>query len=170
VALRTGVTEAERVKKKHGCALVSLVPEEDMIEVQSVGTKKARIMGRQLLAEVLQARTEEVCQLVLAEIRKSGFDQSLNGGIVLTGGGAMLEGMVEIGEQIFDLPVRLGTPSGITGLVDVVSSPAHATAVGLVLRSHRARLGEGRLLQEMRATGTFGRLTGRIRDMFSGLF
>ena len=170
VALRTGVTEAERVKKKHGCALVSLVPEEDMIEVQSVGTKKARIMGRQLLAEVLQARTEEVCQLVLAEIRKSGFDQSLNGGIVLTGGGAMLEGMVEIGEQIFDLPVRLGTPSGITGLVDVVSSPAHATAVGLVLRSHRARLGEGRLLQEMRATGTFGKLTGRIKDMFSGLF
>ena len=170
VALRTGVTEAERVKKKHGCALVSLVPEEDMIEVQSVGTKKARIMGRQLLAEVLQARTEEVCQLVLAEIRKSGFDQSLNGGIVLTGGGAMLEGMVEIGEQIFDLPVRLGTPSGITGLVDVVSSPAHATAVGLVLRSHRARLGEGRLLQEMRGTGTFGKLTGRIKDMFSGLF
>ena len=170
VALRTGVTEAERVKKKHGCALVSLVPEEDMIEVQSVGTKKARIMGRQLLAEVLQARTEEVCQLVLAEIRKSGFDQSLNGGIVLTGGGAMLEGMVEIGEQIFDLPVRLGAPSGITGLVDVVSSPAHATAVGLVLRSHRARLGEGRLLQEMRGTGTFGKLTGRIKDMFSGLF
>ncbi|MBP9947687.1 MAG: cell division protein FtsA, partial [Vicinamibacteria bacterium] len=91
-------------------------------------------------------------------------------GIVLTGGGSMLEGMVEIGEQIFDLPVRLGTPSGITGLVDVVSSPAHATAVGLVLRSHRARLGEGRLLQEMRSTGTFGKLTGRIKDIFSGFF
>lgn len=164
IALRTGSTEAEKIKRRHGCALVSLVPEEDMVEVHTVGGRKARMMGRQLVAEVLQARAEELCQIVLAEIRRSGLDQALNSGIVLTGGGAMLEGMVELGEQIFDLPVRLGAPSGVTGLVDVVSSPAHATAVGLVLRTHKSRQGDA-LRPETRGAFALGKITGRLREM-----
>ena len=112
VALRTPVNEAEKIKKKHGCALTSMVPEEDSIEVPSVGGRKPRIMARQVLGDVLQARAEEICQMVLTEIRRAGFDRSLNSGVVLTGGGAILEGMPEIAEQIFDMPVRRGTPSG----------------------------------------------------------
>ena len=112
VALRTPVNEAEKIKKKHGCALTSMVPEEDSIEVPSVGGRKPRIMARQVLGDVLQARAEEICQMVFTEIRRAGFDRSLNSGVVLTGGGAILEGMAEIAEQIFDMPVRRGTPSG----------------------------------------------------------
>ena len=112
VALRTPVNEAEKIKKKHGCALTSMVPEEDSIEVPSVGGRKPRIMARQVLGDVIQARAEEICQMVLTEIRRAGFDRSLNSGVVLTGGGAILEGMPEIAEQIFDMPVRRGTPVG----------------------------------------------------------
>src|SRR4029453_18493648 len=121
VPLRAPVNEAEKIKKKHGCALVSMIPEDDSIEVPSVGGRKPRIMARQVLGDVLQARAEEICQLALTEIRRAGFDRSLNSGVVLTGGGAILEGMAEIAEQIFDMPVRRGTPSGIGGLVDVVA-------------------------------------------------
>ena len=112
VALRTPVDEAEKIKKKHGCALTSMIPEEDSIEVPSVGGRKPRIMARQVLGDVLQARAEEICQLVLTEIRRAGFERSLNSGVVLTGGGAILEGLPEIAEQIFDMPVRRGTPAG----------------------------------------------------------
>ena len=112
VALRTPVNEAEKIKKKHGCALTSMIPEEDSIEVPSVGGRKPRIMARQVLGDVLQARAEEICQLALTEIRRAGFERSLNSGVVLTGGGAILEGLPEIAEQIFDMPVRRGTPAG----------------------------------------------------------
>jgi cell division protein FtsA len=96
VALRTPVNEAEKIKKKHGCALTSLIPEEDSIEVPSVGGRKPRIMARQVLGDVLQARAEEICGMVLTEIRRAGYDRSLNSGLVLTGGGGILEGMPEL--------------------------------------------------------------------------
>ncbi len=171
VALRTPVGEAEKIKKKHGCALTSMVPEEDSIEVPSVGGRKPRIMARQVLGDVIQARAEEICQLVLTEIRRAGFDRSLNSGVVLTGGGAILEGLPEIAEQLFDMPVRRGTPSGIGGLVDVVASPVYATAVGLVLTGQRNRSGRG-VIQSVRpaATGTFGRVTGRLMGWLSDFF
>lgn len=171
VALRTPVGEAEKIKKKHGCALVSMVPEEDSIEVPSVGGRKPRIMARQVLGDVIQARAEEICQLVLTEIRRSGFDRSLNSGVVLTGGGAILEGLPEIAEQIFDMPVRRGTPNGIGGLVDVVASPVYSTAVGLVLCGYRNRLGLGMAdTGRAAATGTFGRVAGRLRNLLSDFF
>jgi cell division protein FtsA len=170
VALRTPVNEAEKIKRKHGCALTSMIPEEDSIEVPSVGGRKPRIMARQVLGDVIQARAEEICQMVLTEIRRAGFDRSLNSGVVLTGGGAILEGMPEIAEQIFDMPVRRGTPAGIGGLVDVVASPVYSTAVGLVLCGHRNRahlaLGGGR----QAATGTFGKVTGRLMGWFTDFF
>jgi cell division protein FtsA len=170
VALRTPVNEAEKIKKKHGCALTSMVPEEDSIEVPSVGGRKPRIMARQLLGDVIQARAEEVCQMILTEIKRAGFERSLNSGVVLTGGGAILEGMPEIAEQILDMPVRRGTPAGIGGLVDVVASPVYSTAVGLVLCGHRDRAGRGLGTNRPLATGTFGRVTGRLMGWLSDFF
>ncbi|MGE0453050.1 MAG: cell division protein FtsA [Vicinamibacteria bacterium] len=170
VALRTPVNEAERIKKKYGCALTSLIPEEDSIEVPSVGGRKPRIMARQVLGDVIQARAEEICQLVLTEIRRAGFDRSLNSGVVLTGGGSILEGMPEIAEQIFDMPVRRGTPGGIGGLVDVVASPVYSTAVGLVLSGYRNRLGHSLNPGRREGTGRFGRVTGRLRELFADFF
>jgi cell division protein FtsA len=170
VALRTPVNEAEKIKKKHGCALTSMVPEEDSIEVPSVGGRKPRIMARQLLGDVIQARAEEVCQMILTEIKRAGFERSLNSGVVMTGGGAILEGMPEIAEQILDMPVRRGTPSGIGGLVDVVASPVYSTAVGLVLCGHRDRVGRGLGTTRPAATGTFGRVTGRLMGWLSDFF
>src|SRR5262245_52177067 len=170
VALRTPVNEAEKIKKKHGCALTSMIPEEDSIEVPSVGGRKPRIMARQVLGDVIQARAEEICQMILTEIRRAGFDRSLNSGVVLTGGGAILEGMPEIAEQVFDMPVRRGTPAGIGGLVDVVASPVYSTAVGLVLHGHRNRTGKSALLVRPAATGTFGRVTGRLMGWLSDFF
>ncbi len=170
VALRTPVHEAEKIKKKHGCAMTSMVPEEDSIEVPSVGGRKPRIMARQVLGDVIQARAEELCQMILTEIRRAGFDRSLNSGVVLTGGGAVLEGMPEIAEQIFDMPVRRGVPTGIGGLVDVVASPAYSTAVGLVSCAYRDRLGRGVSVSRPAATGTFGRVTGRLMTWLADFF
>ena len=170
VALRTPVHEAEKIKKKHGCAMTSMVPEEDSIEVPSVGGRKPRIMARQVLGDVIQARAEELCQMILTEIRRAGFDRSLNSGVVLTGGGAILEGMPEIAEQIFDMPVRRGMPAGIGGLVDVVASPAYSTAVGLVICAYRERLGRSITTVRPAATGTFGRVTGRLMTWLADFF
>jgi cell division protein FtsA len=170
VALRTPVSEAEKIKRKYGCALTSMVPEEDSIEVPSVGGRKPRVLARQLLGDVIQARAEEVCQMILAEIKRAGFDRSLNSGVVLTGGGALLEGMPEIAEQILDMPVRRGTPTGIGGLVDVVASPVYSTAVGLMLCGHRDRQGRGLGMPRPAASGALGRVKTRLAGWLSEFF
>ncbi len=109
--------------------------------------------------------------MVLTEIRRAGFDRNLNSGVVLTGGGAILEGMPEIAEQIFDMPVRRGTPSGIGGLVDVVASPVYSTAVGLVLCAYHQRMGRGLATgTRVAATGTWGRLTSRLMGWLGDFF
>ena len=125
-----------------------MVDEDETIEVASVGGRKPRLMARRILSEILQPRAEEIFHLLWDEIRRAGFEKSLNSGIVLTGGGAMLEGVAEIAEQIFDLPIRRGTPAGVGGLADHVNSPAFATAVGLVMY---------RPPQSRRRSGTAGR-------------
>ena len=139
VGLRTPIPAAEKLKRKSGCALSAMVDEDDTIEVASVGGRRPRVMARRILSEILQPRAEEVFHLVWDEIQRAGYEKSLNSGIVLTGGGALLEGMSEIAEQIFDLPVRCGIPVGVGGLTDHVSSPVFATPVGLVLYAHRNR-------------------------------
>src|SRR5262245_37175887 len=130
VGLRTPTDEAERIKIKYGCALASLVEEDQTIEVPSVGGRRPRVLSRHILSEILQPRTEEIFGLLQDEITRAGYESSLSSGLVVTGGGALLEGMPEIAEQIFDLPVRRGLPAGVGGLTDGVNSPAHATAVG----------------------------------------
>jgi len=137
VGLRTPIPDAERIKKKHGCALSSLVRDDEVIDVPSVGGRKPRTLSRQILCEILQPRTEEIFTLVYEDIQRAGLETSINAGVVLCGGGAILEGVREVAEQVFDLPVRRGIPAGIGGLVDVVASPNFATAIGLLKYGER---------------------------------
>lgn len=139
VGLRTPIGEAERIKKKYGCAISSLIEEDETIEVPSVGGRKPRYMSRQVLGDIIQLRAEELFSIIKDEIERMGFSRSLNSGVVLTGGGSLLEGMVEIAERIFDLPVRIGKPAGVGGLIDVINSPVYSTAAGLVIYGFRTR-------------------------------
>jgi len=134
VGLRTPIPEAEKIKKKFGCVAGPALEEQETIEVPSVGkARKPRILGRQILADIIQPRAEEIFRLVDGDIKRMGYEKSLNSGVVLTGGTSLLDGLEEVAEEIFDLPVRRGDPSGVSGLVDRVSTPDYATAVGLIL-------------------------------------
>ena len=133
MTLRTPTKDAEELKVRHGCALRQLADPNDIIEVPGVGDRGPRKLSRQMLAEVIEPRIEELYTLAQAELRRSGFEELLSSGIVLTGGTAMLTGMVELGEEVFHLPVRVGVPAYVGGLADVVRSPRYATAVGLLL-------------------------------------
>ena len=119
-----------------------------------------------MLSEILQPRAEEICHQLWDEIRRAGYERSLNSGLVLTGGSAMLEGMAEIAEQIFDLPVRRASPEGVGGLADHVGNPGFATSVGLVIYMHRNLQAEPARV----AAGAIGRLTGRLRTLFKEFF
>lgn len=163
VGLRTPVPDAERIKRRSGCALSGMVSEDESMEVASVGGRKPRVMSRRILADILQPRAEEIFHLLWDEIRRAGFDRSLHSGIVLTGGGSMLEGLAEIAEQIFDLPIRRGSPGGLGGLADHVNNPAFATAVGLVMYAHRTRELEAPRLV---GVGPLHRVAGRLRMLF----
>jgi cell division protein FtsA len=132
VGLRTPTTEAEKIKKKYGCSLTAMTSGDEMIEVPGVGGHKTRKVSRQILAEIIEPRMEEIFELIYREVIKSGYDGLISSGVVLTGGTASMEGVVELAEQVFNLPVRRAVPSGITGLVDVVKSPMYSTGVGLV--------------------------------------
>jgi cell division protein FtsA len=167
VGLRTPIPDAEKIKRRAGCSLTALVDEDETIEVASVGGRQPRIMPRRILSEILQPRAEEIFHLVWDEIRRAGYEKSLNSGIVLTGGGAILEGMPEIAEQIFDLPIRRGTPLGIGGLSDHVNSPTFSTAVGIVQYAQRHYLGDAPRLV---GAGALGRVAGRLRGLFKEFF
>ncbi|MDX9708260.1 MAG: cell division protein FtsA [Trichloromonas sp.] len=132
VGLRTPVGEAEKIKQQYGCCLTSMVGKDETIEVPSVGGREPRILSRQLLAEILEPRVEEIFTLVNREIVRSGFSDLIASGVVITGGTCILPGMPELAEQVFSLPVRRGLPRDIGGLSDVVNSPVYATGVGLV--------------------------------------
>jgi len=133
VALRTPTQNAEEIKIKYACALRQLANPEETIEVPSVGERPARQLSRQTLAEVVEPRYEELLMLVQAELRKSGFEDMIAAGVVLTGGSSKMDGVVDLAEEIFHMPVRLGYPQYITGLSDVVRNPIYATGVGLLL-------------------------------------
>ena len=161
VGLRTPVPDAEKLKRKSGCALSSMVDERDTIDVASVGGRKSRLMSRRILSEILQPRAEEIFHLVWDDIRRAGYERSLNSGIVLTGGASILEGLPEIAEQIFDLPIRRGVPTGVGGLADHVASPVFATPVGLTLYAHRNRPAD---------TPRVGSALSQVVERFRGIF
>jgi len=144
VGLRTPMVEAERIKRRYGCALTSRIQNEETIEVPSVGGRKPRVLSRKILGEIVEPRVQEIFELVHNELSQAGYDTLIASGIVLTGGAVVMDGMPELAEQVFNLPVRRGTPRGIGGLVDVVNSPVYATGVGLVLYGSRHQSGEGR--------------------------
>ena len=132
MALRTPTKDAEDIKIKYGCALRQLA-DDDPIEVPGVGERRTRMLSRQTLAEVIEPRVEELYSLVQTELRRSGFEDLLSSGIVITGGSGAMHGMVELGEEIFHMPVRLGLPRYVGGLADVVKTPRFSTGVGLLL-------------------------------------
>ncbi|MEA3362997.1 MAG: cell division protein FtsA [Thermodesulfobacteriota bacterium] len=167
VGLRTPMAEAEKIKQAYGCCLTSMVGKDETIEVPSVGGREARILSRQLLAEILEPRVEEIFSLVNREITKSGYGDLIASGIVITGGSAILPGMPELAEQIFNLPVRRGNPLNIGGLTDVVNSPIYATGVGLVkygsmnTKVQNFKIGEKNI---------FERVSQRMKEWFSEFF
>ncbi|MFT5425845.1 MAG: cell division protein FtsA [Gammaproteobacteria bacterium] len=133
VALRTPTQHAEDIKVQYACALTQLANPDETIDVPSVGERPSRRLARQTLAEVVEPRYEELLTLVQAELRRSGFEDLIAAGVVLTGGSSKMEGVVELAEEIFHMPVRLGMPQHVTGLVDVVKNPIYSTGVGLLL-------------------------------------
>ena len=138
ISLRTPTQHAEEIKIKYACALSQLANLDETIEVPSVGDRPPRRLARQTLAEVVEARYEELFSLVRDELRRSGFEELIAAGLVLTGGSAKMEGAVELAEEIFHVPVRLGVPQYVEGLVDVVRNPIHATGVGLLIYGKEA--------------------------------
>ena len=167
VGLRTPLVESEKIKTKYGCALTAMVKKEEMIEVPSVGGRRARNLSRQILAEIIEPRMEEIFSLVHREILKSGYENLIPSGVVLTGGTASLEGLPELVEQIFNLPVRRGYPAGVGGLMDVVNNPMYATGVGLVLYGKRYG-SEGRVKNNER--GLFGKMGQGVKKFFTEIF
>ncbi|RMF19283.1 MAG: cell division protein FtsA [Gammaproteobacteria bacterium] len=133
MALRTPTQNAEEIKIKYACALTQLAGPEQMIKVPGVGDRPPRDLSRQALAEVVEPRYEELFTLVQSELRRSGYEDLVAAGIVLTGGTARMEGVVELAEEVFHMPVRLAAPQGVRGLTDVVSNPIYSTAVGLLM-------------------------------------
>ena len=137
VALRTPTQHADAIKVKFGHALPEMLERDEQIEVDSVGDRPPRRLSRLTLAEVIRPRYEELFLLIQRELRRSGFDEMLAGGVVLTGGSSKMAGVVELAEEVFDLPVRLGMPHTVQGLTDVARNPQHATGIGLLIFGQR---------------------------------
>jgi cell division protein FtsA len=144
IGLRTPIDDAEKIKKKYGCAFSNMVGANETIEVPSVGGRKSRTLQRKTLADIIEPRVEEVAELIYEEIKKSGQEKLLASGVIITGGCANLEGMPELAESIFNLPARRGSPIGVGGLVDVVNNPSYATGVGLLLYGYKNAKGNRR--------------------------
>jgi len=167
VALRTPTQNAEDIKIKYACALAQLAGADETIEVPSVGDRSSRRLSRQALAEVVEPRYEELMTLIQEELRRSGYEDLIAAGIVLTGGSSKMEGLIELAEEIFHMPVRLGVPQHISGLSEVVRNPIHATGVGLLLFGHRQRGEEG--AHDVSGRGMKGVLS-RMKSWFQGNF
>lgn len=163
VGLRTPMAEAEKIKVRHGCCLNTMIQKDQTIEVPSVGGRKPRIVSRYILSEILEPRVEEVFTLIDQEIIRSGFKELVAAGLIVTGGSALLEGIPEMAEQIFNLPTRVGYPKGVTGLVDVINSPMYATAVGLLIYGLN---NEPERKFRIRDEHIFNRVTNRMKRWF----
>ncbi len=168
VALRTPTQNAEEIKIKYACALRTLTNAEETIEVPGVGDRPSRRLARQTLAEVVEPRYEELLGLVQAELRRTGFEDRVAAGVVLTGGSAKMEGVGELAEEVFHMPVRIGMPKGVSGLVDVVRNPIHSTGVGLLLfgREHEA----GSVTGLEADAGKMRGMWERMKSWFNGQF
>jgi cell division protein FtsA len=164
MALRTPTQNAEEIKIKYACALTQLARPDETIKVPGVGDKPAKELSRQALAEVVEPRYDELFTLIQAELRRSGFEDLVAAGIVLTGGAAKMEGVIELAEEIFHMPVSLGSPRNVAGLKDMVRNPVYATGVGLLLYGkEREEENPGR---KARGRRSFTRLKNWLSDNF----
>ncbi|MXR36472.1 cell division protein FtsA [Rhodobacteraceae bacterium CH30] len=168
MALRTPTKEAEEIKIQHGVCLVSMADPAQMIEVPGVGERGPRQMSRATLAEVVEPRVEELFQLVQQELRRSGFEDILSSGIVLTGGASLMPGMVELAEEIFHMPVRVGVPKYVGGLAEVVKTPRFSTGVGLLLYG-KEQLSLTRSPLKLESAGV-GQFFGKMKAWFANSF
>jgi len=164
MALRTPTKDAEEIKRKFGCALRQLANPADMVEVPGVGERGTRLLSRQTLAEVIEPRVEELYTLVQAELRRSGYEDLLSSGIVITGGSAGMQGMVELGEEVFHMPVRLGVPNYVGPLADVVCGPRFATGIGLLAAAYEEQ--RRRDLVKL-SSGSMQQVFSRMREWFA---
>ena len=168
VALRTPTLHAEEIKINHACALTQLASLEDTIEVPSIGDRPARRISKQNLAEIVEPRYEELMILVQAELRRSGFEDLIAAGIVVTGGSSKMEGLVDLAEEVFHMPVRLGVPSDVGGLTDVASNPIYATGVGLLMFGLQNRDSAQKMQYGERESS--GGVWARMKNRFQGNF
>jgi len=168
IGLRTPHAEAESIKRKFGCALAGMARPDEKIEVPSVGGRRPRVLTRQTLCEIIQPRVEEVFSLVEQEVRRAGYLERINAGVVVTGGASIMEGVPELAEQLFDMPVRRGVPRGVGGLTDVISSPMYATGVGLGVygSAHRDR----RKFRRVTDRNIFDKVIARMKEWFGEVF
>jgi cell division protein FtsA len=167
MALRTPTQNAEEIKIKYACALTQLAGAEETIKVPSVGERPPRDLSRQALAEVVEPRYEELFTLIQSELRRSGFEDVIAAGIVLTGGTSTMEGVVELAEEIFHMPVRLAAPQGVSGLADVVNNPMYSTGVGLLMYGLKQRGADNAPVVK---TGDRESLMEKIKTWFTGNF
>ncbi|WP_018693493.1 cell division protein FtsA [Algicola sagamiensis] len=165
---RTPISHAEQIKVKYACAMKSMVSAEENIEVPSVGGRPSRSMSRQTLAEVIEPRYQELFELVRDEIRKSGLEDQIAAGIVLTGGTSKMEGVIEFAEELFQMPVRLGSPIGVCGLTEYVEDPGFATATGLLMYGKEMK--QQQLDVEKVSAEKVGNLIKRVSSWFKGEF
>ena len=168
VGLRTPASEAEKIKVKYGCALTSIVKENETIEVPSVGGRPPRVVSRQVLSEIIEPRAEEIFSLVQRELKKTGYEDLVASGAVITGGASIMEGMTEVAERIMDMPVRRGMPSNIGGLVDMVSNPMFATGVGLILyavKDHEKKEVK-KFADKASFNNVFSKMKGWVKEFF----
>jgi cell division protein FtsA len=168
IGLRTPSNEAEKIKIRYGCALSNLVKEDETIEVPSVGGRPTRVLSRQLLSEIIEPRAEEIFSLVSREIKRTGYEEMVASGVVITGGSSILEGMPEVAEKILDLPVRRGGPSNVGGLVDIVNNPMYSTAVGLILYALKEQ--GNRNLRQFADTNLFNRAVHQMKGWVKEFF
>jgi cell division protein FtsA len=167
MALRTPTKDAEDIKISHGCALRQLASVHDVIEVPGVGDRGPRQLSRQTLAEVIEPRVEELYSLIQRELRQSGFEELLSSGVVLTGGSSAMQGMVELGEEVFHMPVRLGLPNYSGGLSEVVRNPRFSTGVGLLISGLEQMKREQHVRMQV---GSFNTILERMKKWFTGNF
>ena len=168
VSMRTPLQYAEEIKIKYACALSQLANPDETIEVPSVGERPPRRLARQTLAEIVEPRFEELFGLVRDELRRSGFEELIAAGVVITGGSAKMEGAVELAEEVFHMPVRLGAPQYVDGLLDVIRNPIHATGVGLLLYGYESMVRRGQ--RSGPVAGGLADMWGRMRAWFQGQF
>ncbi|MBN1829700.1 MAG: cell division protein FtsA [Deltaproteobacteria bacterium] len=168
VGLRTPAIEAEKIKIKYGCAYTSLIGQEETIEVSSVGGRAPRTISRQILGGIIEPRIEEILGLAQREIAKSGYEDLLGAGVVLTGGSSIIDGITELGEQVFEMPVRRGIPANVGGIVDVINSPLYATAVGLVLYGSKHK--SSKIYKKQGEAKFVTRVSNRVKTWFTDTF